>query len=206
MRAVARGLAVLLVAAAAGPAPAARGETYAFDKAHTAIGFRIRHTVSKVYGRFKDFDGTIEIDRQNPSASRVQLTIRAASVDTSNENRDADLRSANFLDVEKFPTITFQSTKVEPQGADRYLVSGDFSMHGVTKAIQVPVQSNGFAKMGKTEKAGFSVAFPLQRKDYGIVWNRTLDQGGLLLGDDVDIVIEVEANKKEPEAPKTGGK
>jgi len=191
---------------AAALAPAAFGETYVLDKAHTAMGFRIRHTVSRVEGRFKDFDGTIEVDRQNPSASKVQLTIKTASIDTGNENRDGDLRGANFFDVEKYPAITFQSTKIEPQGGDKYLVTGDFTMHGVTKSIQVPVQSNGFARMGKTEKAGFSINFPLARKDYGITWNRTLDQGGLLLGDDVDIVIEIEANKKEPETPKAGGR
>ncbi len=79
-------------------------------------------------------------------------------------------------------------------------------MHGVTKSIVVPVQSTGFLKMGKTEKAGFSITFPLNRKDYGITWNRALEQGGLLLGEDVEITIEIEANKKEPEAPKTGGR
>jgi polyisoprenoid-binding protein YceI len=197
--------AILLAAAAAAAHASAVEETFTFDKAHTKVGFRIRHTVSRVEGRFKDFDGTIWLDRENPAQSRVELTIRAASVDTANENRDGDLRSANFFDVEKFPTITFKSTKVEPRGGDSYAVTGDFTMHGVTKSIVVPVQSNGFAKMGKTEKAGFSIAFPLNRKDYGITWNRTLDQGALLLGDDVDISIEIEANKKEPEASKSSG-
>jgi polyisoprenoid-binding protein YceI len=193
-------LAVALAAYAAGLSAAE--EAFVFDKNHTLIGFRIRHTVSKVEGRFKDFDGTIWIDRENPGASRVELTIRAASIDTAAENRDNDLRSANFFDVEKFPTITFKSTKVEPKGGDSYSVVGDFTMHGVTKSITIPVTSNGFAKAGKTEKAGFSTSFPLNRKEYGIVWNRTLDQGALLLGDDVEIRIEVEANKKEPEAAK----
>jgi polyisoprenoid-binding protein YceI len=198
------GAAVLAFAAAAAPGLAAE-ETYVFDKAHSNIGFRIRHTVAKVNGRFREFDGTIWIDRQNPPASKVEVTIRAASIDTGNEKRDGDLRSSNFFDVEKYPTITFKSTKIEPKGKDSYLVSGDFTMHGVTKAIQIPVQSNGFAKVGKGEKAGFSIGFPLNRKEYGITWNQTLDQGGLLLGEEVEIAIEVEANKKEPEAPKASG-
>jgi len=197
------GVAIAAFAAVAAPVRAAE-ETFIFDKAHSSLAFRIRHVVTKVNGRFKDFDGTIWIDRQNPAASRVELTIRAASIDTGNENRDQDLRSANFFEVEKFPTITFKSTKVEPKGGDAFVVTGDLAMHGVTKSIQIPVTSGGFGKMGKTEKAGFSIGFPLNRKDYGITWNRALDQGGTLLGDDVEILIEVEANKKEAEAPKAG--
>jgi polyisoprenoid-binding protein YceI len=129
-------------------------ETFGFDKAHSLIGFRVRHVLSKVEGRFKSFDGTIWLDRQKPAASRVELTIQAASIDTANENRDNDLRSANYFDVAKYPTITFKSTKVEPKGNDLYEVTGEFSMHGVTKTIKVPVKHLGFAP-GKTEKAGF---------------------------------------------------
>jgi polyisoprenoid-binding protein YceI len=198
--------ALFLAAVTAAANARAADEVFTFDKAHTKVGFRIRHTVSRVEGRFKDFDGTIWLDRENPGQSRVELTIRATSIDTANDNRDGDLRSATFFDVETFPTITFKSTKVESRGGDNYSVTGDFTMHGVTKSIVVPVQSNGFAKVGKTEKAGFTIAFPLNRKDYGITWNRTLDQGALLLGDDVDISIEIEANKKEADAPKSGGR
>jgi polyisoprenoid-binding protein YceI len=187
-------------------------ETFQFDKAHTLVGFRIRHFVSKVEGRFKDFDGVIVLDRQNPAASKVDVTIQAASIDTGNENRDKDLRSANFFDVEKYPTITFKSTKVAPKSGDNYDVTGDFTMHGVTKTITVPVRSGGFMKAGQGEKAGFeTLNFTLNRKDYGITWNRTLDAGAVMLGDDVEINIQVEANKKsdeaKPAAPaaKTGG-
>jgi len=87
-------------------------ETFTFDKAHTLVGFRVRHVLTKVEGRFKSFDGTIWLDRQNPAASKVELTIQATSIDTANENRDNDLRSANYFDVAKYPTITFKSTKV----------------------------------------------------------------------------------------------
>ncbi|MEP6767496.1 MAG: YceI family protein [Acidobacteriota bacterium] len=193
--------AVLLTASAALAAP----ETFSFDKGHSLVGFRIRHFVSKVEGRFREYDGTISIDRQNPAASRVDVTIQAASIDTGNENRDKDLRSPNFFDVEKFPTITFKSTKVSSRGKDAYDVTGDFTMHGVTKTITIPVRHGGFIKAGKVEKAGFEVAFTLDRKDYGITWNRTVDAGGVMLGDDVEINIQVEANKPledaKPAAP-----
>jgi len=171
-------------------------ETYKFDKAHTLVGFRIRHLLTKVEGRFKDFDGTIWIDRASPSASKVELTIQTTSIDTAQDGRDKDLRSPNYFDVEKYPTITFKSTKIESKGNDQYDVTGDFSMHGVTKSIHVPVKSLGFAKMGKTDKAGFEIALTVPRKDYGI------DKGAPVVGDDVEINIQVEANKAVPEESK----
>ena len=187
-------------------------ETFQFDRAHSLVGFRIRHFVSKVEGRFKDYEGVIALDRQNPGASKVDLTIQAASIDTGNENRDKDLRSPNFFDVEKYPTITFKSTKVTPKGSDTYDVAGDFTLHGVTKPIVVTVRHGGFVKAGKVEKAGFeTVGFKLDRKEYGITWNRAVDQGGFMLGDDVEINVQVEANRpleapaQPAPAPKSGG-
>jgi polyisoprenoid-binding protein YceI len=191
-------LAVLLLGAASSAFAAT--ETYAFDKAHTLIGFRIRHVVTKVEGRFKAFDGTISVDRDNPSASRVELTIQTASVDTGVDARDKDLRSPNFFDVDKFPTITFKSTKVESKGNDLYSVTGEFSMHGVTKTIQVPVKYLGAGTMGKTEKAGFEISMPINRKDYGV------GSSGPVVGDDVEINIQVEANKQAPEEAKPAAK
>jgi polyisoprenoid-binding protein YceI len=170
-------------------------EQFVFDKAHTKVGFQIRHWLTKVEGQFRDYEGKIAIDRANPANSSVDVTIQAASIDTGQENRDKHLRSADFFDVEKFPTITFKSTKVVPKGKDRYEVTGDFTMHGVTKTIVVPVRNTGFLNLGKQEKAGFEVAFPLYRKEFGITWNRTADQGGVMLGDDVDVTILVEANR-----------
>ena len=198
---------ILAVLAAAALPVFADVETFTFDKGHTLVGFRIRHFVSKVEGRFNKFDGTIWIDRQNPSASKVDLTIQADSVDTNNENRDKDLKSENFFDVAKYPTITFKSTKVAAKGGDAYDVTGDFTMHGVTKTITVPVKHTGFMKVpgrsGMGEKAGFEITFPLNRKDYGVVWNRALEGGGAMLSDDVDINIQVEANKQMPDAGKS---
>jgi polyisoprenoid-binding protein YceI len=111
------------------------------------------------------------------------------------------LKSANFFEVDKYPTITFKSTKVTPNGKDLYLVTGDLAIHGVTKTVVVPVRHTGFLNLGKMEKAGFDVTFPLNRKDFGITWNRTLDSGGAMLGDDVQITVLVEANKEMPAAP-----
>jgi polyisoprenoid-binding protein YceI len=206
MKRIPRFLAALALMAAAALPVLADNEVFTFDKAHSLLGFRIRHFVSKVEGRFKDFDGTIWIDRGNPSASKVELTIQTASIDTANENRDKDLRSENFFDAAKFPTITFKRTKVVPKGGDSYDVTGDFTMHGVTKTITVPVKHGGFLKVaGRSsmgEKTGFEISFPLNRKDYGISWNRPLDQGGFMLSDDVDINVQVEANKQMPGQPK----
>lgn len=188
------GLSIVGIAAAA-------TETFVFDKAHSQVGFQIRHFLTKVEGRFRDYDGRIVIDRQNPANSRVDVTIQAASIDTGNEKRDADLKSANFFEVDKYPTITFKSTKVTPSGKDLYSVTGDLTMHGVTKTVVVPVRHTGFLNLGKMEKAGFEVTFPINRKDFGITWNRALDAGGAMLGDDVQINVQVEANKEMPAAP-----
>ena len=171
-------------------------EAYVFDKAHTVVGFRIRHWLTKVDGRFRDFDGHIWLDRTKPEDSRVDVTIQAASIDTSYENRDKHLRSADFFDVEKYPTITFKSSKVVPKGQDLYEVTGDFTMHGVTKTLTVPVRHTGFLNLGKQEKAGFELTIPINRKDFGIAWNRTSDNGGVMLGDEVEINVQVEANKE----------
>jgi polyisoprenoid-binding protein YceI len=173
-------------------------ETFQFDKVHSLMGFRIRHIVTKVEGRFRDFEGIIALDRANPAASRVELTIQAASIDTSNETRDKDLRSPNYFDAEKYPTITFKSSKVEAKGADLYDVTGDFTLHGVTKTIHVPVKHTGFGTMGKTEKAGFEVALPIKRSEYGVGGANTT-----VVGDDVEINIQVEANKQAPAAGKS---
>lgn len=174
-------------------------ETFTIDKMHSSAEFKIRHMVSNVTGRFTDFAGTINADRKNPAASSVEFTIQAASIDTSTPDRDKDLRSANFFDVEKFPTITFKSTKITPtKTKDAYDVTGDLTIHGVTKRVTLPVAFLGFVKdPWGNERAGFEVTTTLDRKDYGIVWNKALDQGGFVLGDDVKVSINLEAIKKK---------
>ena len=195
--------AALMAAAVAATAGAA--DTYTFDKVHSDVGFQIRHLVSKVRGRFTDYEGTILVDKAKPEASSVELKIKAASIDTGNENRDKDLRSPNFFEVEKYPEITFKSTKITPKGGDRYDVTGTLTMHGVSKEVTLPVAFLGFVSAGRMgDRAGFETSITLNRKDYGIVWNRPLDVGGTILGDDVLISINVEANKKQPPSPAAG--
>jgi polyisoprenoid-binding protein YceI len=170
---------------------------YAIDKNHTVVGFKIRHWVSNVEGRFNDFDGTISYDPQNPAASSVEFAVKAASIDTNHERRDTHLRSADFFDAEKFPELTFKSTKVVPKDADTLEVTGALTIHGVTKPVTVPVEILGFQDLAEgNQKAGFETSFTVNRKDYGIVWDRVLDTGGTMLGDQVKITLAIEADKQ----------
>lgn len=187
--------------------PALAQDTWTVDQAHSEIGFQIRHFVTKVRGRFTDFSGSIVADPAKPEASSVEFTIKAASIDTAVENRDKDLRSNNFFDVEKFPEITFKSSKVKPAGKDRYDVTGTLIMHGVSREVTLPVTFLGSVPTKDREgregaKAGFETSVTLNRKDFDITWNRALDTGGAMLGDDVLVQINLETNKAQPPAPK----
>jgi polyisoprenoid-binding protein YceI len=178
-------------------------DTYKIDRAHSEASFRIRHFVTKVSGRFDDFGGTITGDMSKPGASSVEFTIKATSIDTSMPDRDKHLRSADFFDVEKFPEITFKSTSIKAsEKKNVYDVTGDLTMHGVTKQVTLPVEYVGEMKdpRGNT-KAGFTLSTTLNRKDYGVNWNKTLDAGGVMLGDDVDITITLETYKNPPPPP-----
>ena len=176
--------------------PVLAQETWTVDKSHSSTNFKIRHFTANVTGAFNDFDGTITLDRANPAKSSVEFTIQAASIDTNSENRDKLLRSADFFDVEKFPTITFKSTAVAPKGKDAFDVTGDLTMHGVTRRVTLPVTFLGFMKHPRGEKAGFEIETTLNRKDYGITWNRALDEGGFMLSDDVKVSINLEVDRK----------
>ena len=172
------------------------------DTTHSGINFSIRHmVVSKVRGRFAKYTGAINIDDGDLTRSSVEVSIDASSIDTGVADRDTHLRSADFFDVEKYPEITFRSTKIAPRGQNQYDVTGSFTLHGVTKEITVPVTFMGFMGAGPNEKAGFSADFTLNRKDYWIVWNRALDNGGTVLGDDVVISVNIEANPPKPAPP-----
>lgn len=173
----------------------AEAAVYKADPDHSAVGFSIRHFVSNVPGRFKEFDGTVKYDKQNPAASSVEFTVPAATIDTGNGDRDNHLRGPDFFDVQKFPNLTFTSTEVKAKDADTLEVTGDLTMHGVTKRITIPVDVLGTFKTPNGEKAGFETSFTINRKDYGIIWNRVLDAGSVL-GDDVKITISVEANRQ----------
>ncbi len=191
-----------LVLSLAAAAPGLASDTYAVDKAHSSVEFRIRHFASKVNGRFGDFEGTIQADPAKPEASSVSFTIKTTSIDTNNGKRDDDLRSANFFDAAKFPEISFKSSKMTATGKDQYAVIGTLTMHGVSKEVTLPVTYLGSAKdPWGNQRASFELNTKLNRKEYGIDWNKTLDSGGLMLSDDVDVTIDLETIKKAPEAP-----
>lgn len=189
-----------LTLTALGALPLAAADTWTVDKSHSDVSFQVRHFVSKTRGRFKDFSGTIQVDAARPEASSVEFTVQVASIDTSDEKRDAHLRSADFFDAEKNPTLTFKSTSIKPAGKDRYDVTGTLTMHGVAKTVTLPVTYLGATKdPWGNERGGFEIVTKLNRKEYGINWNKTLDTGGLMLGDDVDVSITLETvKKKEP--------
>ena len=173
-------------------------ETYTVDKEHSEAMFRVRHLVSFVSGKFEDFDGTVNLDPKNPSATTVTFHLKAASINTGVADRDNHLRSADFFDAAKYPEISFTSTSVKPSGTkDVYSVTGNLTMHGITKQVTLPVTFMGFIKdPWGNEKAGFTLETTLNRKDYGITWNKALDNGGVVVGDEVTITIDVELTKK----------
>jgi polyisoprenoid-binding protein YceI len=181
----------LLLPAVAAAEPA----IYKVDVDHSGVSFSIRHFVSNVSGRFRDFDGVIKYDKANPAASSVEFTVKAASIDTSNNDRDEHLRSKDFFEVQKFPTLTFTSTQVTPKDGSILDVTGNLTLHGVTRSITFPVSLLGTVKTPRGEKAGFETAFKIDRKEYGIIWNNVLDSGPVL-GDEVKINIEIEANRQ----------
>ena len=178
--------------------PVAVPELYRADTAHSEVSFQVRHLVSKVRGRFADFDGEIRMDRERPENSTVRFTVKAASIDTGVADRDTHLRSADFFDAEQHPEIVFESRAVTPQGEDRYRVDGSLTLRGVTRDLPLEVEFLGFAKdPWGNEKAGFETTVTLNRKDFGMVWNAALDNGGLLLADEVKIAINLQFLKTQ---------
>ena len=176
--------------------------TWDIDVGHSAIHFHVRHMViSKVHGRFARWAGAIQLDTQDLTRSSVEVTIDAASIDTQVADRDNHLRSADFLDVAKYPQLSFRSKKIEKAGAG-YRVTGELELHGVKKEV---VLDADFAGTGKdpwgNERAGFSAKASLERRDYGLVWNAALEAGGVLVGEKVEITIELEAVKKAAATP-----
>lgn len=174
-------------------------DTFVVDKVHSEATFQVRHMMSKVSGKFDDFAGKTVLDRAHPAASSVEFTIKTASINTGVADRDKHLRSADFFDADKNPEITFKSTKiVQTKKKDVYAVTGDLTMHGVTKHITIPVEFGGFGTdPWGNERSGFSLTTTLNRKDYGINWNKALDNAGVLLGDDVTVNINLEAVKSK---------
>lgn len=168
--------------------------TYAIDKTHSEAAFQVRHLITKVRGRFDDFGGTIDFNAEQPAASKVRFEIQAASIDTSTPDRDAHLRSDDFFAVDKYPTITFVSSAIDAKGGNDYAVTGDLTMHGVTKAITIPVTFLGTAgDPWGNERIAFEGEVTINRKDFGLNWNAALEAGGFLVGDDVKIALSVQA-------------
>ena len=169
--------------------------TWNFDPAHSSIGFSVRHLmISKVRGHFGKWTGTFEYDESDPTRSKLEVRIDAASIDTRDEKRDAHLRSPDFFDVEKYPELVFASTGVERDGADDFVVTGDLTIHGVTQSVQLKVESLGRAKdPWGGQRAGFSAKTAISRKEFGLHWNVALEAGGVVVGDKIEITIEIEA-------------
>ena len=205
MRKTLAALTLVLLAVAAFPGtaavPTAATGTWTVDKVHSEVAFQVRHFVSKVRGVFTDFTGAIKIDAEKPEASSVEFTIKVASINTNEPKRDAHLKSPDFFDAEKFPEIRFVSRKIVRKTDTTYDVVGDLTMHGVTKEVTLPVTFDGIANAPwGGELAGFETSITLNRQDYGVKYNKLLDQGGYMLGDDVAVTINLETGKAKPAA------
>ena len=177
-------------------------ETWDFDLSHSSINFHVRHLmVSKVHGRFASWSGTLELDEQDLTKSRLEVTIDASSIDTKDGKRDDHLRSADFFDVAKYPSLTFVSKEIKRAGDERYLVAGDLTIHGITKPVTLEVEGGSVVKdpWGGT-RTGFSASTTISRKEFGLNWNVALEAGGFLVGDKIEISLEIEAVKKAASA------
>lgn len=189
-------LAAVLCLAAPGLLHAAPWE---FDPAHTGVHFKVRHLmVSSVRGEFEKVSGKIVYDEADVTKSSADIMIDAASVNTRVAKRDADLRSPNFLDVAKFPTIAFKSKRVEKTGNGTLKMTGDLMIHGVTKEVVLTVEgpTPAIKDPWGNARVGGQATTKINRKDFGLVWNATLETGGVVVGDEVEITIDVEIYKK----------
>ncbi len=168
------------------------------DPAHSHIQFSVRHLmISTVRGSFNEFTGAIEFDEVNPLKSTIDVTINAASIDTREQQREDHLRSPDFFDVEKYPNITFKSTRIEQTGDKTGRLIGNLTIRDVTKEVTLDVEYAGQAKSPwGTTSAGFTASGPINREDYGLKWNQTLETGGFLVGDKIKLDIEVELIKQ----------
>jgi polyisoprenoid-binding protein YceI len=181
--------------------------TWKIDVAHSKVLFTVSHMViSEVTGRFTDFDATLTQNGNDFSDGKLSATIKTASVNTDNDGRDKHLRSADFFDAEKNPEITFVSKSFEKTGKDTYKITGDFTLRGVTKTVTLDAKFNGTGKdpWGNT-KAGFKATTTINRTDFGAKWNKALEAGGLLVGENVDITLQVQLNQQANEKQEKKG-
>jgi polyisoprenoid-binding protein YceI len=189
------------MAAVLATSSSAASTVWQIDPQHTAAGFSVKHLmISTVRGQFKSVTGIVVWDDQDISKSKVDVTIESNTVDTSEPKRDADLKSANFFDVAHYPTITFKSKKIEQVSAGKMKITGDLTVHGVTKEVVLDVEGpTGSVRdpWGNTRVAA-SATTRINRQDFGIKWDNKMDNGGLVVSNDVDITIDLEMIKKEP--------
>lgn len=171
--------------------------TWKLDPTHTNVEFSVRHMmITTVKGKFAEVDGVIEFDPANPAASSVEATIQVASINTGVNDRDNHLRSADFFDVENFPTLTFKSKKIEVKGDSEGKITGDLTIRGVTREVVLDVEYFGQnVNPWGNEVIGFEASTKINREDYGLVWNVALESGGVLVGKDIKISLDVEAVK-----------
>lgn len=190
---------IIVLAAAAGlfsAGSASSADKYVIDADHSNIGFSVKHLgISRVKGKFTTFSGVIMVDEKNLANCSVEVEIRADSVDTDNHKRDGHLKNADFFDVEKFPTLTFKSKSVKKVG-QAYAATGAFTMHGVTKEIRIPFTFEKAVDPYKKARIGIDASLTVNRQDYGIKWSSLMDNGGLVVANDVRIELAVEAVKE----------
>jgi len=186
----------------------AQVSTWEIDSAHSGAHFSVRHLmIATVRGEFRKVTGTIQMDEKDISNSSVEAVIDATTIDTREERRDNDLRSANFFDVAKFPSITFKSTSVTRLGEGKFKVAGDLTMHGVTKEVVLDVEGldTQVNDPRRGPKMGASATTQIKRSDFGLTWNRVIETGGVAVSDEVGIIIDLELVKKAPAGPATSG-
>lgn len=182
----------------AGLSSPSQAKTYEIDPAHSAVSFRVGHLmIGKVTGRFGKFSGSVDYEKDRPKTWSAAASIDSASIDTSLPDRDKHLRSADFLDVEKFPSIEFKTVRVESKGGKTKLI-GDLTLHGVTKRLALDLDVAGLAKdPWGGERLGATGTTKISRKDFGLTWNKALESGGVLVGDELQITLEIEGVAKK---------
>ena len=179
------------------PVTAPGTQTFVIDADHSDVGFSVRHMLSRTRGRFARFSGEIELDREQPERSSIAFDVDPASIDTRQPDRDAHLKSSDFFDVERFPAVRFTSNRISKLAGDRFRVEGTLDLRGILKPMALEVTYHGVAKdPWGNERAGFSTEAVINRKEFGMVWNAALDNGGLILGDDVTLAIDLETVRK----------
>ncbi len=166
------------------------------DPSHTNVEFAAKHLmISTVRGRFADVKGTVTTDG-TPEGSQVEVELGAVSIDTRQEQRDTHLRSADFLETEKYPTITFRSTKIKSTGDDKFKMTGDLTIRGVTKPVELEVTSEGRGRdPWGNDRAGFSATGKFDRREFGLTWNQALETGGVVVGHEIKITVDVEMTR-----------